>query len=139
MWQIWFFLVLTVIFWGTTPIIEKSGLKNTDVFTALFIRSVAVFFAVLVSFSLSGRMSSLSKVAPKTWLLFSVSGLLAGLLGMLTYFKVLQISPSSKIVPLTATYPLVTAILSFLILKEDFSWQKVVGTILIVSGILLVK
>ena len=139
MWQSWFFLILTVIFWGTTPILEKSGLKSTDPFSALFIRSAAVFFTLTITFFVSGRLNSLYKIPAKALILFSLSGILAGLLGMWTYFKVLQMNPASKIVPLAATYPLVTAILSVLILKEDFSWQRVLGTVLIVSGIFLVK
>lgn len=139
MWQSWLFLILTIIFWGITPILEKPGLKNTDPFNALFIRSTTVFLILIIIFVISGRISTVLKTPPKTLLLFSLSGILAGLLGMWTYFKVLQINPSSKIVPLSAIYPLVTAILSVLILKEDFSWQRLIGTVLIVSGIFLVK
>ncbi len=58
---------------------------------------------------------------------------------MWTYFKVLKMGPSSKIVPLAATYPLVTAVLSVLILREEVSWQRIVGTGLIIIGIFLVK
>ena len=118
---------------------EKSGLKTTDSFSAFFVRSAAVFFVLTVIFFVSGRINSLYKIPVKAWVLFSVSGILAGLVGMWTYFKVLQMNPSSKIVPLAATYPLVTAVLGVLILKEGFSWQRLLGTILIVSGILLVK
>ena len=121
MWQGWFFLALTVLFWGLTPILEKSGLKTTDEFSALFIRSSAIFFVLAIAFVSSGRIQSLSKIPLKTVIIFCVSGICAGLLGMWTYFKVLKMGPSSKIVPLAATYPLVTAMLSVLILKEGFS------------------
>ena len=137
--QVWIFLLITILCWGTTPILEKLGLKDLDVFTGLFIRSAAVFFILLIAFIASGKINSLSKVPAKTIVIFSVTGILAGLVGMWTYFKVLKISPSSKIVPLAATYPLVAAILGVYILKEEFSWLRIVGTILIVAGILLVK
>jgi transporter family protein len=139
MWQMWFFLLLTIIFWGSTPILEKIGLKSSDVFTALFIRSTAVFLVILAAFGLSGKFNDLSKLSWKTVAIFSASGIMAGLLGMWTYFKVLKLNPSSKIVPLAATYPLITAFLSVLILREGLSWPRIIGTILIVSGIMLVK
>ncbi len=132
-------MLLTVIFWGVAPILEKSGLGSVDEFTALFIRSTAIFIILLIFFSASGRLSSLSKVSLKTIVLFSLSGICAGLLGMWTYFKVLKDNPSSRIVPLVATYPLITALLGVFILKEGFSWSKTIGTLLIVGGILLVK
>jgi transporter family protein len=139
MWQTWLFLILTVIFWGTAPILEKYGLRYTDEFSALFIRSIAIFFILLIVFSLKGRITSLFEVPPRALVVFTLSGLLAGLLGMWTYFKVLKINPSSKVVPLVATYPLITAILSLLFLRENVSWQRILGTILIIIGVLLVK
>lgn len=135
----WIFLVLTIIFWGSTPILEKAGLKNVDAFTAVFIRSAAIFTILLVIFIFKGKLGELTKIPFKTILIFTISGIFAGLLGMWTYFKVLKLNPSSKIVPLAAIYPLVTVVLSVLILKEGFSWQRIVGTILIVSGVFLVK
>jgi transporter family protein len=137
--QGWIFLILTIFLWGLTPILEKSGLRETDVFSALFIRSMAVSLVLVAVFALSGRMGTLGKIHLKNIVLFSISGICAGLLAMWTYFKVLQGNPSSKIVPLAATYPLVTALLSIVILREQVSWQRIVGTVLIVVGILLVK
>jgi transporter family protein len=137
--QVWFFLTLTVLFWGLAPILEKYGLKSVDAFNALFIRSFAVFFVLGIMCLFNGKMKELANVPPKAVLVFVLSGLLAGLLGLFTYFKVLKIAPSSKVVPITAIYPLVTAVLSYIILREGFSWQKVIGTVFIVAGVLLVK
>jgi len=66
MWQAWIFLILTVILWGTAPIIEKTGLKGADEFTAVFIRSTAIFLIIFVAFGLSGKFSSLAKI-PILW------------------------------------------------------------------------
>ncbi len=72
-------------------------------------------------------------------LLFGASGMMAGLLGMWTYYGTLKMEAPSKIVPIAACYSLVTALLSFLVLKEEVTLQRVIGTSLIVSGIWLVK
>ena len=139
MWQVLFFIFLTTLFWGVSPILEKYGLGLVDPITAVYIRSVVVFI-LLSAYYLSTRgISSLIAVSPKAVIAFTLSGLFAGLLGMWTYFKALQVSPSSKVVPLVATYPLITAILGVLILGEKFSWQRFLGTALIVLGVLLVK
>jgi len=135
----WIFIILTIICWGSAPILEKYGLRDIDPFSAVFIRSVAILFMLVIAFSFTGRINVLWKTPPKTILVFTISGFLAGLAGMWTYFKALKMAPSSKIVPLVAIYPLLTAILSMLILKEEFSWLRIMGTILIVIGIILVK
>ena len=135
----WIFILLTIICWGSAPILEKYGLRDIDPFSAVFVRSTAILFMLVVVFLLSGRMNVLWRTPPKTILVFTVSGFLAGLAGMWTYFKALKMAPSSKIVPLVAIYPLMTAVLSVFILKEEFSWPRILGTVLIVTGVLLVK
>ena len=137
--QMWIFLLLTILCWGAAPILEKYGLRDIDPISAVLIRSVAILLMLVVIFSFSGRISVLWKTPPKTIIIFCLSGFLAGLAGMWTYFKVLKIAPSSKVVPLVATYPLITAILSVFILKEGFSWPRIIGTVLIICGVLLVK
>ncbi|NQT06897.1 MAG: EamA family transporter, partial [Candidatus Omnitrophica bacterium] len=61
------------------------------------------------------------------------------LLGMWTYFAALKLGATSKIVPIAAAYPLVTAILSIIILKEGVTIMRFIGTALIIAGIWLVK
>ncbi len=137
--QMWLFIILTIICWGSAPILEKYGLRDIDPISAVFIRSLAILCILLIVFSFNGRISVLWKTPLKTTLVFTLSGFLAGLAGMWTYFKALKMAPSSKIVPLVAIYPLMTAVLSVFILKEQFSWIRLLGTALIVIGVLLVK
>ena len=131
-------MVLTIIFWGVTPILEKAGLKSVDPFTGLFIRSCAVFGILATIFISSGRLKLVGKVPPKIIILFILSGISAGLLGMWSYYKVLKVNPASKIVPLTAAYPLFAAFLSVIILKENVTLARIIGTVLIIAGSLLV-
>ena len=79
------------------------------------------------------------EVDGKSFLLFGASGMMAGLLGMWTYYTALKMEATSKIVPIAASYPLVTALLSFLILREGVTLPRVFGTALIVMGIWFVR
>lgn len=135
----WFFLLLTIFCWGISPILEKSALRQVAPLDGLFIRSIGVFIIFLLFFVPTKRYKVIFEIPFKSIVLFVISGTLAGFLGMYFYFHVLRANPSSKTVPLAAIYPLVTAILGILLLKEDLSWQRIVGTILIVFGVLLVR
>ena len=132
-------LVITLLLWGTTPLLEKIGLREVDPLIGVFIRSGAVTVALLALFALSGKFEDLARVSAKNWALFAVSGLMAGLLAMWTYFYVLKSGMMSKIVPITASYPLVTALLAFLVLGESFSVQRVVGIVMAIAGIVLIR
>jgi transporter family protein len=79
------------------------------------------------------------EVDGKSLLLFGASGMMAGLLGMWTYYTALKMEATSRIVPIAASYPLVTALLSVLILREGVTLPRIFGTALIVIGIWFVK
>ena len=132
-------LLLTAILWGTTPIIEKIGLTKVQPLTGVTIRSIAVIVMLLMFLIFTGKLKETLTVDLKTVIIFSISGILAGLVGMITYFAALKAGATSEIVPIAATYPLVTAILSVLILGEQITPSRIAGTVLIVIGIWLVQ
>ena len=134
-----FFLIVTTLLWGTTPIIEKIGLARVDPFIGVTIRNTIVTIALLMLTFLLGKGRALIELEGRSIFIFGLSGLMAGLLGMWTYYTALKIGPTSKIVPISACYPLITAILSVLILKEGLTLLRGIGTTLIVIGIWLVK
>jgi len=132
-------LIITALLWGATPILEKTGLTHVDPLTAVTIRSAIVTAGLLALTFLLGKFKALTELDGKSFLIFGASGLMAGLLGMLTYYTALKAEATSKIVPIAACYPLVTVLFSALILKEGVTFPRMVGTALIVSGIWLVK
>lgn len=136
---IFILLLLTAILWGSSPILEKIGLRNTSPLIALTIRSVGVAVILLIMLSCMGKLKELFSVEGKTVILFTISGIMAGLLGMWTYFGALKAGATSKIVPIAASYPLITVLLSILILKEGVTLVRLLGTLLIIAGIWLVK
>ncbi len=132
-------LIVTALLWGATPILEKIGLAKVDPLIGVTIRSAIVTAGLLILTFLLGKGRALIEVDGKGFLIFGASGIMAGILGMWTYYIALKMEATSKIVPIAACYPLVTALLSFLILKEGVTLSRVAGTALIVSGIWLVK
>ncbi len=137
--MVFLLLIATALLWGATPILEKTGLAKVDPLIGVTIRSAIVTAGLLLLTFLLGKGKALMELDGKSILLFGASGMMAGLLGMWTYYGALKIEATSKIVPIAACYPLVTALLSVLILKEGITLHRVIGTALIVSGVWLVK
>jgi transporter family protein len=134
-----FLLIVTMLLWGATPILEKMGLTKVDPLIGVTLRSAIVTVGLLVLTFLLGKGRALIELDGKSVLLFGASGLMAGIFGMWTYYMALKMEATSKIVPITACYPLVTALLSVLVLREGITLHRIIGTALIVSGIWLVK
>jgi transporter family protein len=134
-----FLLIITALLWGTTPILEKIGLAKVDPLVGVTVRSVIVTAGLLLLTLILGKGRALFQLDAKSLVFFGASGIMAGLLGMWTYYTALKLEATSRIVPIAASYPLVTALLSALILGEGLTLPRLIGTGLIVSGIWLVK
>ena len=134
-----FLLIVTALLWGTTPILEKIGLAKVDPLIGVTVRSIIVTAGLLILTLVLGKGRALFQLDGKSVVFFGASGVMAGLLGMWTYYAALKLEATSRIVPIAASYPLVTALLSALILGEGMTVPRLIGTGLIVSGIWLVK
>ena len=132
-------LILTALLWGATPIMEKKGLETTSPIVGLAFRNLAIIICVFITVLVMGKTKELISTPPKTMLLFAATGIIAGFLAMLTYFGALKLGATSKIIPISATYPLVTALLGILILGEQATLFRILGAGLIIGGVWLVK
>lgn len=137
--MIFWLLLLTIIVWGIAPIIDKVAVQGTSPYIGNIYRSLTIAFIMLTITFFSGELKMAFKMPLKNALFYVASGLLAGGIGVIAYFKVLQVAPTSKVVPLAASYPLITALLSMAFLGEKVSPARFIGTLLIVAGIYLVK
>ncbi len=133
------FLILTTLFWGAAAIFDKLALGKTSPFAGMMVRQfilAGILFMVGVG---SGRLGNLAALNGRTILFFGLSGICGGVAGLWTYYHALRLGGASLVVPITATYPLVTVLLSWLILQESLTLPRVIGTGLIVLGVWLVK
>ena len=133
------FLFLTTLFWGIAAIFDKLALGKTNPLTGMMVRQFILTGILLAVGIGSGRLASMGAMDLRTMVLFGLSGICGGALGLWTYYHALRLGGASLVVPITATYPLITVLLSWLILQEGLTVSRVVGTALIVLGVWLVK
>jgi transporter family protein len=132
-------LFVTMFLWGATPLLEKIGLKEVEPLTGILIRSGTITIVLLVIYLFNGRIHELTKISLKNYSLFAASGIMAGLVAMWTYYYLLKTGMTSKIVPIAAAYPFITAILSIIILGEQVTFQRMIGIGFTIAGIILIQ
>jgi transporter family protein len=133
---------ISVLGWGIAPVVDKLALKESDPLIGLTVRGIAVLFTLLAAVIINGKTHALVSLVQndmRATLLFILSGLLAGVIAMLTYYGALQLAPTTRVVPITSIYPLVTALLGILLLKEHMSIAQIAGVLLIVAGVYMVQ
>ena len=74
--------------------------------------------------------------AVKSWLFLILSGLATGA-SWLCYYRALQIGDASKVVPIDKLSVVITLVLAFVFLHEQFTVKSLLGCALIGAGTLL--
>ena len=85
---------------------------------------------------LTNVQSGISQISRKSWIFLILSGLATGA-SWLCYYKALQVGDASKVVPVDKLSVVLTLILAFVFLHEDFTAKSIVGCILIGAGTLV--
>ena len=130
------FAVGSSFFAGITSILAKCGIQKTDSDVATAIRTCVVLVFSWILVALTGALSGIGAISSKTLLFLILSGLATGA-SWLCYYKALQMGDASKVVPVDKLSVVLTLILAFVFLHEDFTAKSIVGCILIGAGTLV--
>ena len=132
----WFiFALLSAIFASLTSILAKIGIDGVNSNLATAIRTVVVVMMAWGMVFLTHTQSGLSEISRKSWVFLILSGLATGA-SWLCYYRAIQTGPASVIVPIDKLSVVITLILSFVLLHEQFTWKSGVGAFLITVGTL---
>ena len=132
----WFiFALLSAVFAALTSILAKVGIDGVNSNLATAIRTVVVVVMAWGMVFLTSAQTGLSQISRKSWIFLILSGLATGA-SWLCYYKALQIGDASKVVPIDKLSVVITLVLVFLFLHEDFTVKSLIGCILIGAGTL---
>ena len=133
MWMV--FALLSAVFAALTSILAKIGIEGVNSNLATAIRTVVVVIMAWVIVFLGHTQSGIAEISRKSWLFLILSGLATGA-SWLCYYRALQIGEASKVVPIDKLSVVITLVLAFVFLHEEFSINSLLGCILIGAGTL---
>lgn len=134
---LWFiFAILSAIFAAFTSILAKVGIEGVNSNLGTAIRTVVVLFMAWGMVFLTRQQGGISAISKKSWIFLILSGLATGA-SWLCYYKALQMGDASKVVPVDKMSVVITLILAFLFLHEQFTMKSAVGAVLITAGTLV--
>lgn len=130
------FALLSALFAALTSILAKVGIEGVNSNLATAIRTVVVVIMAWGMVFLTNAQHSISDIGKKNWLFLILSGLATGV-SWLCYYKALQMGETSKVVPIDKLSVVITLILAFVFLHEEFTTKSLTGCILIGAGTLI--
>ena len=133
----WFWLALgSAVFAALTSILAKIGIEGVGSNLATAIRTMVVVVMAWGMVFITHQQTGLMSISRKSWLFLILSGLATGA-SWLCYYKALQVGDASKVVPVDKLSVVITLVLAFVFLHEEFTIKSVAGCLLIGAGTLL--
>ena len=127
--------VLCLVFWGLWGFVLKLAYSNLSWTETYFLSTLASFTVMLL-------VVSYYRAIPMSLNTYSVTALVAGVFGGAGYIffvKALEHGKASVVIPLTALYPAVTAIIALIILREKISLYQGIGIVLAIAAAILLS
>ncbi len=134
MWMV--FAVLSAVFAALTSILAKVGIDGVNSNLATAIRTVVVVVMAWGMVFLTHTQSGISEISRKSWIFLILSGLATGA-SWLCYYRALQMGQASKVVLIDKMSVVITLILAFVFLHEEFTVKSLIGCVLIGAGTLV--
>lgn len=134
MWLV--FALLSALFAALTSILAKVGIEGVNSNLATAIRTVVVVAMSWGMVFLTSAQSGIAHISRKSWVFLILSGLATGA-SWLCYYKALQMGEASKVVPIDKLSVVMTLVLAFVFLHEQFTPKSLIGCVLIGVGTLL--
>lgn len=133
----WFiFALFSAIFAALSSILAKVGIDGVNSNLATAIRTTVVVLMAWVLIFITKTENSIFYMGRKSWIFLILSGLSTGV-SWLCYYRALQIGDASKVVPIDKLSVVITLVLAFIFLHENFTVKSLIGCILIGIGTLI--
>ena len=130
------YALLSAVFAAGTSILAKIGIEGVNSNLATAIRTVVVVVMAWGMVFLTNAQGGIAQIGRKSWIFLILSGLATGA-SWLCYYRALQLGEVSKVVPIDKLSGVITLVLGFVILHEQFNIKSLIGCILIGAGTLV--
>lgn len=133
----WFvFALLSAVFAALTSILAKIGISGVNSTLATAIRTVVVVVMAWGMVFLTNAQGGMAEISKKSWLFLVLSGVATGV-SWLCYYRALQLGDVSKVVPIDKLSVVITLVLAFVLLHEQFTAKSLIGCLLLGAGTLV--
>jgi transporter family protein len=135
-----YFAILAALVWGIAPVVEKIGIAKIEPMAGVIIRSFGVLLGAIILTAFNSRLIKLALGADQKTIIFLIlGGVIASILGQIFFYNALKHGEVSKMVPIAATYPLVSFLLGLLFFGESFTMLKGLGISFVILGVFLLR
>ena len=119
------FAIGSAFFAALTSILAKLGIDGVGSNLATAIRTLVVVAMAWIMVFITNQQTGIAEISKRSWIFLILSGLVTGL-SWLCYYKALQLGNASKVISVDKMSVVLTLILAFVFLHEQFTCKSIV-------------
>ena len=128
--------IIVVSLMGIVPIAEKQILTTMDA-DAYIVVAVLSIAAMCIAYLIAGYPHKSPNISPGTYGLILFSALSVFVIGNYAHLSLIRTHKAYMVASIVSCYPIITAILGYLLFGEKMSIEHVVGMFMIVAGVMV--
>ncbi len=133
-----FYALISAVFAGFTSVIAKLGLAGISAELGLFIRTCFVFIFVIIFAGIAVPRAQLATIAKTNLYWLGLSGITTAA-SWIMYYKALKLGEVSTVALIDKGSFIVAVVLAAILLKEQITARVMLGSGLILSGLIIVS
>lgn len=132
------FALITAIAWGVGGFFEKKGLHLGNLSPTMGITLRTAVALVILAIASYPQWKTIPQAGSKALLYMIIGGgVVAGAIGMLSFYTAIKGAPLSQVMPIAFTSPLFGALMGLVFAGEPLTLRTILGMALTVGGIVL--
>lgn len=141
--------LISGLLWGIDTILIQYTTNNLNsiFFNTIHISIIVAFFhdafssiyISLICFINKSKIKKLEHIKLSTKILIIISSIFSGPIGMTGYVLAIEYLGVGYSASISATYPIISYILSFFILKDKLNLKKFIGLLFVISSVILIS
>ena len=131
------YALVAALFWGTSPVLVKRGLRHSNVSAAVLLQQVGSVLTLVLIMVLPFGDAQLQMPWAAAGV-FAAVGLVGSFLGRTFVLKGIDEIGASKAQSISNSAPLLTAVYAIVLLGETATPIILIGVVLIVTGLLII-
>ncbi len=132
------YVLLSALLWGSTAAVVKLLLTNLNYLQVVFFVNLFAFLGLFFIVLFQKKKAIIRTYTKQDYFTFAWMGFLGVFLNTLFLYGALQLLPAQETFTINYLWPIMVVIFAILILKEQITYQKVLGIILSFLGVIIV-
>lgn len=132
------FLALCVVLWAFIPVASKKILKELDNIQMLFYSTIFSFITMLFVLFIQDKLKVFKMYSPKDYIIMVLMGFLGAYIYYIILYKAFSLTTAQEAYLIIYIWPILLLLLSFIFLKEQITWRKIVAVIISFLGIFII-